>query len=190
MAIQGDHVQVAEHELVAGLVAYLDQALLISHPHVLTTLRSRVTKIRPFVCLGVDGDLCCWTPFTSKWRKERLMISASWRLGGQAAWVGSRCYLHDGASVVLGPKTVFSAASLEDNSMPENRLRITPIGLSHILAEAEKQRERRLTGRALCIQPGSITGHALPRKLPVATGCVGDGEVDVIQRMGNVSSSG
>jgi hypothetical protein len=152
---------VTEAEIRPGIVVFLDQARLQSRRDVLATLGSRRIKIRPHVCLAVEGDLCAWTPLTSKWRGERLAILASWRLGGDRAWRGSRCYLHDGACVVVGSRAAFALASWQDAAPAGERPALSPAGCAHLLQAVERERGRRLKGPALVLAPDRIIGLPL-----------------------------
>lgn len=158
-------------EIRPGLVVFLDQALLQERRDVLQTQPTRRVKVRPHVCLCVEGDLCAWTPLTSRWRRERLPILASWRLGGDRAWRGARSYLHDGASVVVGPRAAFALASHLDVAPALERPALTPEGCAQILATLERARGRRLVASSLVVTAERITGlplgfqiHVPPRR--------------------------
>ncbi len=145
-------------EIRPGLVVFLDQAMFLERWDVLQTLPTRSVKVRPHVCLSVDGERCAWTPLTSRWRRERLPILASWRLGGDRAWRGARSYLHDGASVVVGPRAAFVHASHKDVAPAEERPALTPEGCAQILVAIERARGRRQVGPSLVLTADRITG--------------------------------
>ncbi|MFA7332445.1 MAG: hypothetical protein WC326_15355 [Candidatus Delongbacteria bacterium] len=157
---------VTEAEIQVGLVVYLDQQRLQGRRDVWATLGSRRIKVRPHVCVAVEGDLSAWTPLTSRWRSERLAISAGWRVGGDRAWRGGRSYLYDGACVVVGPRAAMAEASWQHAAPVDLHPAVSPEGCAQILFAVERARSRRQMGHALDLRADRILG------LPVGGGPV------------------
>ena len=71
------HMQIAEAEIVEGLVAYLDQSVLSANEQVLDTCPQASTQVRPFVCVRAANGRSQWAPLSTSWRRERLAIAAA-----------------------------------------------------------------------------------------------------------------
>ena len=99
---------------------------------------------RPFVCTQVNGEFSSWTPLTSAFRPERLLLLPKWLQNACGYLAGRGVYLYDGACQLEGPTEAFGDASkVETTKRGWRRPHLTPDGLMAILAEQVRQQQFR-----------------------------------------------
>ncbi len=135
------------NEIHVGLVSHLDQTALSKDKRVVDTYPQEYTELRPFVCVAVNPPNSTWTPLTSTPRTERLEIQKEWRLGGIPMWRDRNCYLNDGANVYIGLIGAFVEASAQEQTDKKSRSQMSEDGIAAVLAEIDKQRQRRVSGK-------------------------------------------
>jgi hypothetical protein len=134
---------IGRDEIEPGLVAFLDPRVLAAQAVVSHTQDPPVVRPGPFVCVSVDGDRSEWSPVTTEYRPERLVIQRRWRSGGHPQWLRDRQYLNDGANLWRGPHEAFLAASRAEVTTALDRAFLSTEGLAAVQAEIEAQRRRR-----------------------------------------------
>jgi hypothetical protein len=138
-------MQIEPDEIRPGLVAWLSQEALTKDPQVVDAYPQMSTKVRPFVCYDVPGDVSSWAPLTQQYRQERLPIDLAWRSGGKMEeWRSGPQYLNDGANIYQGPHASFIAASNAEETVRENRAGISSEGMEAIRLEVARQVHRRI----------------------------------------------
>lgn len=139
-------MKIREHEVVPGLIAFLDHRRLHRSPGVTST--SCVDdvvdfKVRGFLCMATLDGHSVWSPLTTTWRPERLHLRQEWRGGGGEALRRGDVYLLDGANLYMGPTQAFINASACEKTHSGQRAHLTTEGLSAVNAEIAAQRSRR-----------------------------------------------
>lgn len=132
-------------EVEPGIVVRLDPAILIADSRVCHTQDPPVTRAGPFVCVATEGEITTWAGLTTtEMRRDRLALKPEWRSGGTRRWRFAAQFLADGASIWLGPKEAFVAASWQElKTRDRNRARLSAEGLDAVAIEIELQRHRR-----------------------------------------------
>jgi hypothetical protein len=139
---------VTAEEIEAGLVLELDQQTLdTSGTKVHSTLPQTIdsqSKPRPgpFVCVEVTDQWSCWSPLTTRWRRERLPIDEAWRTCGSQKWQNTPMYLSDGANLYYCFSSDALLSASREWSCRNDRRHIGPEGLIAICAEVKEQEHR------------------------------------------------
>lgn len=131
-------------EIAPGVVAMLDARMLSNDGRVLRSdyNHSIDTKVRPYICIAVNGDECGWVPvssqqFYSAGRYERLLIKPEWKRGTGLGWMAVEQYLQDGRKLLTGPCSAFARASHREKPLVGERPSITSEGLAAIISQLE-----------------------------------------------------
>src|SRR5690349_16607725 len=117
-------------EIEAGIVAFLDPTVLTDDGRVCHAQDPPVTRQGPFVCLCTGAGSSAWTPLTTEWRRERVMVRREWRSGGHPQWLRDDQYVNDGANIWRGPNEAFVHASSLEVTDQTNRARVSEAGLA------------------------------------------------------------
>lgn len=86
-------------EIKVGTVAYFNAKALNADDRV---EGATVPRDGPFVCVQTAMQRSAWTPLTTQFRRERLVLENSWRLDGSVKWQSDDLYLNDGANTQVG----------------------------------------------------------------------------------------
>lgn len=142
-------------EIAPGIVVRLDPPILLEDERVCHTQDPPVNRPGPFLCVEVDGEMTTWAGLTTTDKTSvrpthsarkpvgRLALKQEWRAGGPRRWRLADQFLADGASLWLGPKEAFVAASWQEVKLrTPNRARLTEEGLDAVRIEIELQRHR------------------------------------------------
>jgi hypothetical protein len=129
---------VGVEEIEPGVVfLMLDPVELRKDNRVTYTQDPPVTRCGPFLCVAAVGDSSLWAPLTFKYRQERLQLERDWLRDGSRRWRSRPQFLSDGASLWLGPKDAFAAASRLEVIYEDGRPHVTPIGLAAVHRKIE-----------------------------------------------------
>ena len=132
-----------EAEMVVGVVAYLDPAMLDADPMVLAPA-SPTEGRRPFVCIGRAGKLSAWMALTSQAGPNRshLAIPTAVRRRGRGVWRTGPSFANKVFATYIGPHASFiGAAAHEDDFDAEDRPGIDPAWVERELIPRSRERQ-------------------------------------------------
>lgn len=128
----------AEDEIEPGAVAYFEADAISRDDRVDKPVPP--SRTGPCVCVQAANGRSVWSPLTTQFRKERLLIAQPWRLEGSQKWQNDNIYLNDGANTYVGPDQAFVDAAKDETPFTViNRPRIADDGVKAIIKEIEKR---------------------------------------------------
>lgn len=138
-----------EREIIVGVVAYLDPAILDADPMVLAPA-SPTDGRRPFVCVGRSGSLSAWMALTTKPGPGRshFPIPISVRRRGRGVWCTGPSFVNKQFATYIAPSAnIIAAAAQEDEYGPEERPGIEPGWLQREIVPRCRERRSLEFGR-------------------------------------------
>jgi hypothetical protein len=146
----------SQTEIRVGAIAYFEQSVLHNSPELSPpeAVRGDTTKLRPFVCVEVEGSRSKWTGLTTT-RTQFAYVNLGPRhvLRGYGPMADGTCYIH--GSTYEGPSHVFVTASANERVFVGGRPQVTAEGmvLVRLALENRAQAVARLAGRQQMSMP-------------------------------------
>lgn len=138
----------SREEIVPGVVAFFDVAKLVGHTGAKLSYSHSDRKLRPFLCLAIEGVMSWWTPLTTlkiTSRGEKLIeIKSQWKSGGGGTDFMRRdnC-VHNVRSVAVLAARAVEDVTWSEFSKPGDRSRVSAEGVAVCLKKIRKAAPRR-----------------------------------------------
>lgn len=114
------------NEIRAGILAYLEPAVLHARPDVDCPARDVPPDMRPFICAFAEGGRSIWAGLTTQTRPA--WVPPEEFINGYGQMMLGRCFVH--GTVYIGPDDAFVTASANERPFPSGqRPELTPMGL-------------------------------------------------------------